>query len=103
MIRVVLAAGFLAASAPGFAQAVDPAVKDWRKCAFDKGVILMRSGEPAETIAKVALYECRSERQLVRDLLGRTHPPRVVDVAMEQAESEIKDLMISAIVQARAK
>lgn len=63
----------------------------------------MRSGEPAETIAKVALYECRDERRTVRELLDRSHPPRVVDGAMEGIEHAIKDLMISAIVQARAK
>lgn len=104
MRRSTIAGVFLAASASlGHAQGVDPFVKDWRTCAIDKGAALIRSGESAETIAKVALYECRDERRIVRDLLDRSHPPRVVDAAMETIENQIKDLMISTIVQARAK
>lgn len=62
----------------------------------------MRSGESAETIAKVALYECREQRQTVADALYRTMPNGAVDTVV-RLEADIKDLMVSIIVQARSK
>lgn len=64
----------------------------------------MRSGEPAETVAKVALYECRDEKRIVVEAMTQNnHPPRVILSTIEQIESGIKDLMVSAIVQARSQ
>ena len=80
-----------------------PLVEAWRTCALEKGREFMRSGEPAETIAKVALYECREERRIVAEALFRDHPPIAASSAIEQIERSIRDLMISIIVQARSK
>ena len=84
--------------------ATKPLVEAWRKCAMDKSGTLLKSGEPAETIAKVALYECRDQRALAWEgMLRGGSPANVVLAAMEKIEADMRDLLVSLIVQAKSK
>lgn len=110
MIRAAIVASILAGTggvvlaqspSPTFAMA-KPLVESWRKCAMDKAGAFLRSGEPAETIAKVALYECRDQRQIVAEALYRSDPGQSTSAVL-QIESEIRDFLVSLVVQAKAK
>jgi hypothetical protein len=81
-----------------------PLVDAWRKCAMDKAGTFLKSGEPAETVAKVALYECRDQRALAWEgMLQGGSPANVVLAAMEKIEADMRDLLVSLIVQAKSK
>jgi hypothetical protein len=84
--------------------ATRPLVEAWRKCAMDKAATFLKSGEPAETVAKVALYECRDRRALAWEgMLQGGSPTNVVLAAMEKIEADMRDMLVSLIVQAKAK
>jgi hypothetical protein len=82
--------------------ATKPLVEVWRSCAMENLSKFMKSGEPAETIAKVALYECREQRQIVADALHRTSP-NIPPTAVLNMEGDIRDYLISLVVQAKSK
>lgn len=69
---------------------------------MDKAGAFLRSGEPAETLAKVALYECRDQRQHVYEALFRADSARAA-ASILQLETDIRDYLVSLVVQAKAK
>lgn len=107
MIRAIIAAGLLLAGlADSLAQTPDiraakPLVDAWRKCAMDKTLVFIRSGETAETVAKVALYECRDDRAIVYEALSRADLLRA-SATIEKLEGDIKDYLVSLIVQGKS-
>jgi hypothetical protein len=73
-------------------------VEAWRKCAMDKAGAFLKSGEPAETIAKVALYECRDRRALAWEgMLQGGSPANVVLAAIEKIEADMRDMLVSLL------
>ena len=69
---------------------------------MDKLGQFIRSGEPAETLAKVALYECRDQRQLVADALYRSSPG-IPATSILNMEGDIRDYLVSLAVQAKSR
>lgn len=84
--------------------AVKPLVEVWRKCAMDKAGAFVRSGESAETIAKVALYECRDDRANVLGALMTAYGTATTAThGVERLEADMRDFLISLVVQAKSK
>lgn len=84
--------------------ATRPLVDAWRKCAFERAATFIKSGEPAETIAKAAAFECRDlERAASSGLLSGGTPPNVVLATMDKLSDELRDMLVAYVVKEKSK
>jgi hypothetical protein len=81
--------------------AAKPITDAWRKCVLDKAGRYIRSGEAANIIAQAALYGCRDEKTLAYGAVYRATPMRAAEM-MQSLESEIQNLVISLVVEAKS-
>lgn len=108
-MRIVLALLSLALWGSAFAQspspqalAVKPLVDEWRNCAMEKARKFISSGEPAETIAKAAIYECRDKREIAHQAMLSVKMP-ATDMTLDRLQVEFQDFLVSLVVQAKSK